>query len=78
MRVILGTLAVAAAICLAGPAGAATSTTNATIFNKAATPASTIIVAQRCRCVSGAGTARASAASVGIAGSPTLGRDFHG
>jgi hypothetical protein len=51
MRVILGTLAVAAAVCLVGPAGAATSTTNATIFNKTETPAGTIIVAQRCRCV---------------------------
>jgi hypothetical protein len=51
MRAALAAFALAAAICVSGPSGAATSPTNATLFGKAATPANATIVAQRCRCV---------------------------
>ena len=52
MRAILAAVAIASAICLAGPSGAATPPTNATIFgDKVAAPANATIVAQRCRCV---------------------------
>lgn len=52
MRVILGALAVAAAIGFAGPSGAVTTPTKATVSdNIAASPVKPTVVAQRCRCV---------------------------
>ncbi len=50
MRAILATIALTAAICLAGPAAATAPPTNATVIDKAA-PANATVIAQRCRCV---------------------------
>ena len=51
MRAVLAAVALAAAMSLGGPAGAAAPPTNATLFDKAAPANATIVVAQRCRCV---------------------------
>lgn len=51
MRAVLSAATLAAVICLAGPSGAATSPTNATMFDKAKVQSNATIFAQRCRCV---------------------------
>jgi hypothetical protein len=52
MRAIFVAIALAAAICFAGPSGAVTTPTKATVSdNIAASPVKPTVVAQRCRCI---------------------------
>lgn len=51
MRAVLGTIALAAAICFAGTSGALAVPSKATVSDATAAPAKATVLAQRCRCI---------------------------